>query len=404
MDTLIEAVNISLQFSASSERRRSLKEWVLDAVRGRIRRKGFKAIDNISFKINRGEAVGLIGRNGAGKSTLLKMVTGIADPTSGKISVRGQVAPLLALGNGLDPTLTGRENIYLNGAILGYTKEYLKAKEESIIEFSELGDFIDTPVRTYSSGMTMRLAFSIATAASPEILILDEVLAVGDSAFQAKCNARISEIIEDGATVFFVSHNLVDIVRLCKRVIWLEKGKIRMDGAISDVVEVYRQETSSKILSSPISAKGTTPIQVHRFYSDSYGEDYHTCNPEEVKVIRAENPNWEYIGVDYQAYSGPLPGTKPLHSFYSKEARCHFLTTDTDELDGLRSEIPLWAYEGISQYVYSDKVAGTIPIYRFRSNLATKFLYTANEEEVENLKKDSSGWSFETIAFWALPK
>lgn len=403
MDTLIEANHVTLQFSASSEQRRSLKEWVLDAVRGKIKRKGFVAVNDVSFTINRGESVGLIGRNGAGKSTLLKLVTGIAEPTSGNIVIRGQVAPLLALGNGLDPTLTGRENIYLNGAILGYNKAYLKEKESSIIEFSELGDFIDSPVRTYSSGMTMRLAFSIATAASPEILILDEVLAVGDSSFQAKCHARIKEIIDDGATVFFVSHSLADIARLCKRAIWLEKGKIRMDGTISKVVELYRQETSSKILSSPILAKNNKAIQVHRFYSSSYGEDYHTCNPEEVEVIRTQNPNWEYVGVDYRAYSGPLPGTKPLHCFYSKDARCHFLTTDTNELDDLREEIPIWAYEGISQYVYSEKVAGTIPVYRFRSNVATKFIYTTNDKEVANLMNSSSGWSFEKIAFWALP-
>lgn len=230
MDILIEAKNLGLRFSAPTEKKGSLKKWVLDAVRGRVSNRHFLAVDDVSFRIERGEAVGLVGRNGAGKSTLLKLVTGIVRPTSGTIAVRGQVAPLLALGNGLDPTLTGRENIYLNGAILGYEKAWLRAHEADIIAFSELGDFIDAPVRTYSSGMTMRLAFSIATAASPEILILDEVLAVGDAAFQAKCRARISEIIEDGATVFFVSHSLPDVVQLCSRALWMAKGRIVMDG------------------------------------------------------------------------------------------------------------------------------------------------------------------------------
>jgi len=183
-----------------------------------------------------------MGGKGGGKSTLLKLISGIAEPTEGRIEVRGVVAPLLALGNGLDKELTGRENIYLNGAILGYRKAFLQEHEGDIIEFAEMEEFIDLPVRTYSSGMTMRLAFAIATAAAPEILILDEVLAVGDAAFQKKCNRRIEEIIQAGATVFLVSHSIESVKKLCTRAVWMEKGHVREDGPVAEVCKRYTAE------------------------------------------------------------------------------------------------------------------------------------------------------------------
>lgn len=242
METIIRAENASLAFDAPGEKHKSLKGWVLAALEGKMRRKKFWAVKGVNLEIGRGESVGLVGRNGAGKSTLLKLISGIAEPTEGRIEVRGVVAPLLALGNGLDKELTGRENIYLNGAILGYRKAFLQEHEGDIIEFAEMEEFIDLPVRTYSSGMTMRLAFAIATAAAPEILILDEVLAVGDAAFQRKCNQRIEEIIQAGATVFFVSHSIESVKKLCTRAIWMEKGRVREDGAVAEVCKHYTAE------------------------------------------------------------------------------------------------------------------------------------------------------------------
>ena len=405
MDTLIEARNLSLRFSAPTEKKGSLKKWVLDAVRGRVRSRHFLAVDDVSFRIDRGEAVGLVGRNGAGKSTLLKLVTGIVTPTSGSIAVRGQVAPLLALGNGLDPTLTGRENIYLNGSILGYEKAYLRAHEADIIDFSELGDFIDAPVRTYSSGMTMRLAFSIATAATPEILILDEVLAVGDAAFQAKCRARIAEIIADGATVFFVSHSLPDIVQLCSRAIWLDHGKVIMDGPAAEVADAYHRDVKpSSIVDDSDSSAPRGPVPVYRFRSDRYGADFLTADESErLEVL--DNPWWGEAGVAYRAFSRPEPGTKPLHRFYAKEARCHFFTIDPRELEMLRESGIPWAYEGVSHHVHPSERAGTVPVFRFRSEKDGKprFLLTASAAEAESLRAPDSGWFFEKIAYWAFP-
>ena len=398
MDTLIEARNLSLRFSAPTEKKGSLKKWVLDAVRGRVRSRHFLAVDDVSFRIERGETVGLVGRNGAGKSTLLTLVTGIVVPTGGSIDVRGQVAPLLALGNGLDPTLTGRENIYLNGAILGYEKAWLRAHEADIIDFSELGDFIDAPVRTYSSGMTMRLAFSIATAASPEILILDEVLAVGDTPFQAKCRARIREIIADGATVFFVSHSLSDIVQLCSRALWLEKGRIVMDGSAAEVADAYLHDTDPD--SGPDDGE---PRPVYRFRSERYREDYLTIREAERREIEDNDRNWRPAGVAYRAFACQVPGTEPLHRFYAKRRRCHFFTVDPGELDALRAPGVEWNYEGISHYVHPSEAPGTVPVLLFRNDATRKFLLTADPAEAGELRKPDSGWTFDKIAFWALP-
>ena len=397
MDTLIEARNLSLRFSAPTEKKASLKKWVLDALRGRVRNRHFLALDDVSFRIDRGETVGLVGRNGAGKSTLLKLVTGIVDPTSGSISVRGQVAPLLALGNGLDPTLTGRENIYLNGAILGYEKAWLRAHEADIVAFSELGEFIDAPVRTYSSGMTMRLAFSIATAASPEILILDEVLAVGDAPFQAKCRARIAEIIADGATVFFVSHSLPDIVQLCSRAIWLKKGRIVMDGPAAEVADAYHRDALPGSDGLPPDVR---PVPVLRFRSPTYRDECLTLDPAERSSILANATNWESAGVAYLAFARPAPGTVPVHRFYSAGGRSHFYALDPHELDALRAPGFEWDYEGISHYVYPVATNGAVPVLRFRNAASGKFLFTADEAEATALRAPGSGWTFDAIVFW----
>lgn len=237
---IIRAKDISMRYLMTYDRIQSIKEYVVQLIKGKIRYEEFWALKDINFEIKKGEVVGIIGHNGAGKSTLLKVISGILKPTSGELEVHGNIVPMLELGSGFDHDLTGRENIFLNGAILGYTEDYLKAKYEEIVAFSELGKFIDVPIRNYSSGMLMRLAFSIATVVQPEILIVDEILAVGDAAFQEKSKARMLELMSGGTTVLFVSHSLDQIREMCDRVIWLEHGNIKMIGETQRVCDGYQ--------------------------------------------------------------------------------------------------------------------------------------------------------------------
>lgn len=236
---IIRANDISMRYLMTYDRIQSIKEYIVQMLRGKIKYEEFWALKNVSFEVERGEVVGIIGHNGAGKSTLLKVISGILKPTGGELEVHGNVVPMLELGSGFDHDLTGRENIFLNGSILGYSEKYLKEKYEQIVEFSELGKFIDVPIRNYSSGMLMRLAFSIATVVQPEILIVDEILAVGDAAFQEKSKARMLELMGGGTTVLFVSHSLEQIREMCDRVIWLEHGQIKAIGATKEICDAY---------------------------------------------------------------------------------------------------------------------------------------------------------------------
>lgn len=230
-----------MKFRMANEKTFSIKEYITKLMRGKIRITEFTALNNVSFEVKKGEVVGIIGRNGSGKSTLLKVIAGILQPTSGTVRVNGTVVPMLELGSGFDYELTGRENIFLNGAILGYTKKYITEKFDEIHAFSELGDFIDMPIRSYSSGMMMRLAFSIATVVQPEILIVDEILAVGDGAFQEKSKKRMLELMSGGTTVLFVSHSIDQIKEMCSRVIWLDHGCIRAIGDTQEICEEYQR-------------------------------------------------------------------------------------------------------------------------------------------------------------------
>ena len=236
---IIRANDISMRYLMTYDRIQSIKEYIVQMLRGKIKYEEFWALKNVSFEVERGEVVGIIGHNGAGKSTLLKVISGILKPTGGLLEVHGNVVPMLELGSGFDHDLTGRENIFLNGSILGYSEKYLKEKYEQIVEFSELGKFIDVPIRNYSSGMLMRLAFSIATVVQPEILIVDEILAVGDAAFQEKSKARMLELMSGGTTVLFVSHSLEQIREMCDRVIWLEHGQVKAIGPTNDICDAY---------------------------------------------------------------------------------------------------------------------------------------------------------------------
>ena len=236
---VIRAEKLSMRYRMPHDRANSMKEYIVQLLRGQVRYEEFPALRNVSFEIDRGEVFGVIGHNGAGKSTLLKVISGILKPTEGRVTVNGTVVPMLELGSGFDFDLTGRENIFLNGAILGYSEQFLNQKFDEIVEFSELGQFIDVPLRNYSSGMVMRLAFSIATLVEPDILIVDEILAVGDTAFQEKSKARMLELMGGGTTVLFVSHSMDQVRELCSRVLWLEHGEERMIGAAEDACAAY---------------------------------------------------------------------------------------------------------------------------------------------------------------------
>lgn len=237
--TMIEVSDVSMRFRMNSDRIMSLKEFVTTALRGKLRYQEFTALEHVSFTVKKGETLGLIGRNGAGKSTMLKVISGILKPTEGNVTCHGNVVPMLELGSGFDMDLTGKENIFLNGAILGYSEEFLKAKYDEIVEFSELGQFIEVPIRNYSSGMLARLAFSIATVVQPEILIVDEILAVGDAQFQEKSKRRMMELMGGGTTVLFVSHSIEQVREMCGRVVWLEQGRMKAMGTAEDVCQAY---------------------------------------------------------------------------------------------------------------------------------------------------------------------
>lgn len=237
--TMIEVSDVSMRFRMNSDKIMSLKEYVTTALRGKLNYQEFTALDHVSFAVKKGETLGLIGRNGAGKSTMLKVISGILKPTEGSVVCRGNVVPMLELGSGFDFDLTGRENIFLNGAILGYSEEFLNARYDEIVEFSELDQFIDTPIRNYSSGMLARLAFSIATVVQPEVLIVDEVLSVGDAQFQEKSKKRMLELMGGGTTVLFVSHSIEQIKEMCGRVVWLEQGQVKLMGCSKEVCSEY---------------------------------------------------------------------------------------------------------------------------------------------------------------------
>ncbi len=237
--TMIEVKDVTMRFHMNTDKILSLKEFVTRKLSGKITYEDFTALDHVSFEVEQGETLGLIGRNGAGKSTMLKVISGILKPTEGSVACGGNIVPMLELGSGFDFDLTGRENIFLNGAILGYSEEFLKAKYDEIVEFSELGQFIETPIRNYSSGMLARLAFSVASVVEPEILIVDEILSVGDAQFQEKSRARMMELMGGGTTVLFVSHSIEQIREMCSKVIWLERGKVRAIGEADEVCDAY---------------------------------------------------------------------------------------------------------------------------------------------------------------------
>lgn len=240
---VVDVENVYVHFRMPGDRINSLKEYAVQFFTKKLQYNEFTALKNVSFQIRKGEVVGLIGHNGAGKSTILKVISGILKPSHGSVAIHGNVVPMLELGSGFDMEMTGRENIFLNGAILGYSEEFLRSKYDEIIEFSGLESFIDIPVRNYSSGMIARLAFSIATVVEPEILIVDEVLSVGDANFQEKSRKRMMELMSGGTTVLYVSHSLPQIREMCDRVIWLDHGAVKIVGSAEKVCDYYQGAT-----------------------------------------------------------------------------------------------------------------------------------------------------------------
>ena len=238
--TMVKVDHVSMVFNMASEQLNSLKEYAIQIARRKLFFEGFTALDDISFEVKKGDVFGIIGTNGSGKSTMLKIIAGVLEPSKGTCEINGNIAPLIELGAGFDDELSARENIYLNGALLGYSKEFINEHFDEIVEFAEIEKFLDMPLKNYSSGMVARIAFAIATVIVPEILVVDEVLSVGDFMFQKKCEDRISELIEKhDVTVLIVSHSNAQIERLCNKVIWIEKGHTRMMGDASSVCRVY---------------------------------------------------------------------------------------------------------------------------------------------------------------------
>ena len=245
-ENMIEVKNVSMRFNLGIEKGFSLKQGFVDMFKKKEKiNNDFWALKNVNFDVEKGEVVGFVGSNGAGKSTLLKVIAGVMKPTKGKVSVYGNICPMIELGAGFDSQLTARENIYLNGAVMGYSKEFINSKFDEIVSFSELSEFLDVPIQNFSSGMIARLAFSIATVVDPEILIVDEILSVGDMAFQKKSEEKMLNMINGGTTVLFVSHSIDQIRNMCNKVVWIEKGEVQAIGG-KEVCDKYIEFMNNK--------------------------------------------------------------------------------------------------------------------------------------------------------------
>lgn len=243
MGNAVEVNNVSMRFNMSKDKVDSIKEYMIRLVKRQLFFEEFWALKEVSFSVEKGDVFGIVGLNGSGKSTLLKAISGILKPTEGRVRTEGVISPMIELGAGFDTDLTARENVFLNGSVLGFSRAQMNEKFDEIVEFAELQEFVDVAVKNFSSGMVARLAFSIATVIKPDILIVDEILAVGDFLFQQKCEQRIQELMSGGTTVLIVSHSIEQIERLCHHVLWLEHGRMRMLGDTQQVCGLYKQAT-----------------------------------------------------------------------------------------------------------------------------------------------------------------
>ncbi len=241
-DVMIDVQNVAIRFNLASQKVDNLKEYFIRLLKRELMFQEFFALKGVSFQVRKGEAWGLIGANGSGKSTMLKTISGILKPYRGSVSVNGSIAPLIELGAGFDQELTARENIFLNGCVLGHSEKFMREHFDEIVDFAELHEFLDSPLKNYSSGMRARLGFSIATMVKPDILIVDEILAVGDYKFRQKCEKRMRELLSGGTTLLYVSHSIEEVKRLCDHALWLDRGEMRMQGAADAVCEAYIRE------------------------------------------------------------------------------------------------------------------------------------------------------------------
>lgn len=244
--SIIDVRNVSMQFNLTEEKTDSIKEYLIKMMKGKLHFTEFYALKEISFSIQRGDSVALIGKNGSGKSTMLKIISGVMYPTAGSVIVNGTIAPLIELGAGFDMELTARENIYLNGAVMGFDRAFMDRYFDDIVEFSELHNFIDVPVKNFSSGMIARLGFAVATIVKADILVVDEILAVGDFNFQQKCKKRMAQLMEGGTTLLFVSHSADQVKELCQKAIWFDHGEMKAYGNTSDVYQLYEEKYRSE--------------------------------------------------------------------------------------------------------------------------------------------------------------
>jgi ABC-2 type transport system ATP-binding protein/lipopolysaccharide transport system ATP-binding protein len=287
-EIVIKVENVGLQYNLSKEKVDNLKEWVIKFLKRDLTYNKFWAVKDVSFQVKKGEKLGIVGLNGAGKSTLLKMISGVIKPTTGNIEISGNIVPLLELGSGFDPEYTGRENIYLKGSMLGYSKQYLDDKMEEIIDFSELGEFIEVPLKNYSTGMSARLAFSIATTVRPEIMILDEVLSVGDAKFREKSEDRMKSMLDENVTVLYVSHGIRSVRQICDKAIWLEHGKMVMEGNVDDVCDKYEawiSKNESVIITQSEPAREQDNVPTDQLISLTFNENIKEGKPFWIELL-----------------------------------------------------------------------------------------------------------------------
>lgn len=404
-ENAIEVRNITKKFKIYHDKGHMLKERALHWSRNRYEVRN--VLNGISFDVRKGEAIGLVGHNGCGKSTTLKLLTRIMYPDSGTIELCGRVSSLLELGAGFHPDMSGRENIYINASIFGLTKREIDKRVSEIIEFSELEDFIDNPVRTYSSGMYMRLAFSVAINVDADILLIDEILGVGDTNFQLKCFDKLMEIKKKGTTIVIVSHALEQIELICERSIWIHEGLIKAEGAPKDVHRQYLDymaEQRNKRSGSHVAGVRQTDelvvpegsLALYRLYNPNTGGYFWTGSNDEKQML--VNAGWIFEGL---GWISPMDGERPVFRLYDEKKGYHHYTMDVAEKDALVSRG--WRCEGIA-WNSADPQTGK-PVFRL-CNLNTDpgiesgiHIFTASEEEKNNLVE--SGWKYEGIGWYA---
>jgi lipopolysaccharide transport system ATP-binding protein len=366
---IVHLENVSVAYRVPQERIGTFKEYMIRWMQGKVKHRSFMALQDLSLSVHQGEVFGLIGQNGAGKSTLLKLVARVLRPSRGRVVVRGRVVPLLELGAGFHPELTGRENIYLNGAMLGFSRAEMDEKLPRIVDFAELGDFIDAPLRTYSSGMWARLAFSVATDAQPDVLIVDEILSVGDEAFQRKSFERIQSFQAQRATILLVSHNMSVIETMCQRAVWLDHGRVVAMGAAKMVVDRYlgqvRDEESKRLAQpseqKPAHAWGDRALEITqvRILNDKNDEQhiFHTGETLVLQIgyfahepivnpvigiaihrqdgVHITGPNTKFSGLDLGTVEGPGMITYTIPYLPLLEGLYHFTVATVDNADSV---------------------------------------------------------------------